>query len=112
MKKLFGVVLIAVSILACQENETSQSVASTDTAAAATAGGSERSAEKTHTMTGTLVSRNAGTNEVTIDNDEVPGGVMAKMVMAYEVRGGKVGDLPADGTRITSTLHEQNESTG
>lgn len=108
MKKFFVFVLVAVSILACQKDETatSQSEAVTDTAAAAPSGGSQT--ENTYTMTGTLVSRNAATNEVTIDNDEVPGGVMAKMVMAYELRGSKVDDLPADGTKITSTLHEQN----
>lgn len=111
MKHLFVVVLIALSALACQKNETTtaRSEAPTGTAAAATTGGgSEGTAEKTHTMTGTLVSRNAATNEVTIDNDEVPGGVMAKMEMAYELRGGNVNELPADGTKITSTLHEQN----
>lgn len=110
MKNLLVVALIALSLLACQEKETatSQSHTATDTGTAATPGGSQGAAEKTHTMTGTLVSRNAATNEVTIDNDEVPGGVMAKMVMAYELRGSEVDALPPDGTRITSTLHEQN----
>lgn len=110
MKELFVVILVALSVLACQKNETatSQSETPTATTAAATSGESQAAAEKTHTMTGTLVSRNAATNEVTIDNDEVPGGVMAKMVMAYELRGDNLTDLPAEGTKITSTLHEQN----
>lgn len=110
MKYPSVVILIALSVVACQKNgtATSQSETSTETAAAATAGESQGAAEKTHTMTGTLVSRNAATNEVTIDNDEVPGGVMAKMVMGYELRGGSLTELPADGTKITSTLHEQN----
>lgn len=109
MKKLFVSVLVALAIVACQKNEstTSQSETATDTAAAATPAGSQGAAEKTYTMTGTIVSRDAAAGAITIDNDEVPGGVMAKMVMAYELRGGKVEDLPADGTRITSTLHEQ-----
>ena len=109
MKNVFVVVVIAVSTLACQkETATSQSDASNATTTAPAPAGSQGAAENTYTMTGTLVSRNATTNEVTIDNDEVPGGVMAKMVMAYELRGGNVDDLPADGSRITSTLHEHN----
>lgn len=66
------------------------------------------SAEKTYTMNGKLVSRDTVKNEVTIDNEEIPGGVMAPMVMAYELRGAKVDSLPPDGSKITSTLHEQN----
>lgn len=62
--------------------------------------------EKTYTMKGTVLSRNAGKNEVTIDHEEVPG-VMSAMVMDYELRGAKVSSLPPDGTKITSTLHEQ-----
>lgn len=110
MRHFFVVILVALSVLACQKNETatSQPETPTDTAAAATPVESPGAAEKTHTMTGTLVSRNAATNEVTIDNDEVPGGVMAKMVMAYELRNGKVESLPADGTKVTSTLHEHS----
>ena len=119
MKHYVLAVLIAASLIACQRTETTQTTGTaTDTAATAApaapadagvAGDTSgtAAAEKTHTMTGTLVSRNA-TNEVTIDNDEVPGGVMAKMTMAYELRGAKVDSLPRDGTRITSTLHEQN----
>ena len=59
-------------------------------------------------MNGKLVSRDTVKNEVTIDNEEIPGGVMAPMVMAYELRGAKVDSLPPDGSKITSTLHEQN----
>ena len=59
-------------------------------------------------MNGKLVSRDTATNQVTIDNEEVPGGVMAPMVMAYELRGARVDSLPADGTTITSTLHEKD----
>ncbi len=63
------------------------------------------SAEKTYTMKGKLVSRNAAKNEVTIDNEDVPG-AMSPMVMDYELRGAKVDSLPPDGTAITSKLHE------
>ena len=120
MKHYVLAVLIAASSVACQRTETTQTTGTaTDTAATAApaapadagvAGDTSGTAagEKSYTMTGTLVSRNAATNEVTIDNDEVPGGVMAKMTMAYELRGAKVDSLPRDGTRITSTLNEQN----
>lgn len=113
-------VLIATSSIACQRTETTQTTGTaTETAAtvvpsapadAGVAGDTSATSatEKTYTMTGTLVSRNAATNEVTINNDEVPGGVMPKMTMAYELRGAKVDSLPRDGTRITSMLHEQN----
>lgn len=65
------------------------------------------SAEKTYTMNGKLVSRDAAKKAVTIDNEEVPGGVMPPMTMAYDYRG-DITALPADGSKITSTLHEQN----
>jgi Cu/Ag efflux protein CusF len=65
------------------------------------------SSEKTYTMNGKLISRNAAKNEVTIDNEDVPG-VMSPMTMDYELRGAKVDSLPADGSKITSKLHEQD----
>jgi hypothetical protein len=73
MKHLLLLALIVGAAIACQKTEPMQA----DTAA---------SAEKTYTMNGKLVSRDAAKNEVTIDNEEVPGGVMAAMVMAYEPR--------------------------
>ena len=99
MRKLLVLALVLTFGLACQKPESVRS----DTAAGATA-----ATEKTYTMRGRLVSRDAATNQVTIDNEEVPGGVMAPMVMAYELRGARVESLPADGTRITSTLHVQD----
>ena len=99
MKNLLLLVLIVVAAIACQKTEPVQTDTRSDTAA---------SAEKTYTMNGKLVSHDAAKNEVTIENEEVPGGVMAPMVMAYELRGAKVDSLPSEGSKITSTLHEQN----
>lgn len=104
MKKLFALALIAAVLVGCQKSEPAQ----TDTGTATVSTAAPGDAEKTYTMNGKLVSRDAAKNEVTIDNEEVRGGVMAPMVMAYELRGAKVGELPPDGSRITSTLHEEN----
>ncbi len=76
---------------------------------------SERSApssaakEKTYPMTATIVSRDPAKNTVNLDNQEVPG-EMAAMKMDYELRGAKVGDLPADGTPVEVTVHDVNGS--
>jgi len=88
-RALTGLILVAVFI-GCQKQ-----------AAAPVA------AEKTYTMKGKLVSRDVSRNEVTIDNEDVPG-VMSPMTMAYELRGAKVASIPPDGSKITSTLHEQD----
>jgi hypothetical protein len=64
-------------------------------------------AEKTYPMTATIVSRDPGQNTVNLDNKEVPG-VMEAMKMDYELRGAKVGSLPADGTPVDVKLHEQD----
>ena len=110
MNKFFAVALVLVVMTACQKKETTQTDTSvpTDTMATAPLDTAATSmAEKTYTMNGKLVSRDAAKGMVTIDNEEVPGGVMAPMVMAYELRGATVDSLPPDGSKITSTLHEQ-----
>lgn len=107
MKNPLLLALVVVAAIACQKTEPMQ----TDTAPpphSTPRSDPAASAEKTYTMNGKLVSRDTVKNEVTIDNEEVPGGVMAPMVMAYELRGAKVYSLPPDGSKITSTLHEQN----
>ena len=78
--------------IACQKSET----------IAATSSSAPAAAEKTYTMNGKLVGRDAAKNTVTIDNEEVPGGVMPRMTMAYDLRGAKANALPADGTVITA----------
>jgi len=93
-----------LTLFACARQETSGG----KTAAGPASTAASPNAEKTYTMTGKLISRDAAKSQVTIDNDEVPGGVMAKMTMDYELRGAKVETLPADQSRITSTLHELN----
>lgn len=107
MKKLLILTLIVTAVAACQKREWAE----TDTAAvnvdATPAATTTQAQEKTYPMNGKLVSRDAAKNEVTIDNEDVPG-VMAPMVMAYELRGATVDTLPPDGSKITSTLHEQN----
>jgi hypothetical protein len=110
MKTLLLLALIAAAI-ACQQTEPVQTDTAPPPAAnvdATPSSGSAASAERTYTMNGKIVSRDALKNEVTIDNEEIPGGVMAPMVMAYELRGAKVDSLPPDGSKITSTLHERN----
>lgn len=104
MKQLFALALIATALVACQKSEPAQ----IDTGTATVSPSAPADAGKTYTMNGKLVSRDAAKNQVTIDNEEVPGGVMAPMVMGYELRGANVASLPPDGAKITSTLHEQN----
>jgi len=111
MKNLLLLALIVVVAVACQQTEPVQTDTAPPPAAnvdATPSSGSAASAERTYTMNGKLVSCDTVKNEVTIDNEEIPGGVMAPMVMAYELRGAKVDSLPPDGSKITSTLHEQN----
>jgi hypothetical protein len=62
-------------------------------------------AEKNGPLAGTIVSRDASKNQLTVAHGAVPG-VMDAMTMPYEVRGAKVASLPADGAKITATLHE------
>ncbi|MGZ7039798.1 MAG: copper-binding protein [Thermoanaerobaculia bacterium] len=91
-----ALVIITLALVACQKPASQQSA--TGTAAN----------EKTYVMNGKLVARDASKKEVTIENEEVPGGVMPAMTMPYEYRS-DFSTLPADGTKITSTLHEQND---
>jgi len=60
-------------------------------------------------MNATIISRDPVKNTVNLDNQEVPGKMMA-MKMDYEVRGAKVADLPADGTAVVVTVHDVNGS--
>jgi Cu/Ag efflux protein CusF len=110
MKNLFLLALMVVAAVACQKSEPVQTDTSPPPANvdATPSSDSAASAERTYTMNGKLVSRDTVKNEVTIDSEEIPGGVMASMVMAYELRGAKVDSLPPDGSKITSSLHEQN----
>src|SRR5437660_520201 len=62
-------------------------------------------AEKTGRLAGTIVSRDASTNRLTVSHGEVSG-VMGAMTMPYEVRGQKVTSLPNNGAKISATLHE------
>jgi Cu/Ag efflux protein CusF len=62
-------------------------------------------AEKSGALTGTIVARDASTNQLTVSHAAVSG-MMGAMTMPYEVRGQKVASLPNDGAKITATLHE------
>jgi Cu/Ag efflux protein CusF len=55
-------------------------------------------------LTGKITGRDAKTNRLTVQHDEVKG-LMAAMTMAYEVKGAKVTSLPPDGTSITAMFH-------
>ncbi len=105
----FVLVLLFLASIACQKQAgTSETVTPQPASTSGASGSAPAAAEKTYTMNGKLVSRNAAKNEATIDNEPVAGGVMAPMVMAYELRGAKVDTLPPDGSKITSTLHEKD----
>jgi protein SCO1/2 len=60
--------------------------------------------EKTYTLHGKIVGRDASENSLTIDHEAIPG-YMEAMTMDYIVRGAKVDTLPPNGTHIIATLH-------
>ena len=64
-------------------------------------------AEKSGSLTGTIIGRDVRSNQLTVAHEAVPG-IMSAMTMSYEVRGVRVGTLPKGGTKITATLHESN----
>jgi protein SCO1/2 len=60
--------------------------------------------EKTYTMHGKIVGRDASENSLSIAHDAIPG-YMEAMTMDYIVRGAKVDSLPPNGTHVIATLH-------
>jgi len=66
-----------------------------------------QAAEKSGRLEGTIVSRDAATNRLTVAHGDVSG-VMPAMTMPYEVRGQRVASLPKDGAKISAILHESN----
>ena len=60
--------------------------------------------EKLYTIRGVILSRDATSNTVHVDHEEIPG-FMAAMKMDYSVRGVKVAALPPDNTRFEARLH-------
>lgn len=60
--------------------------------------------EKLYALRGTIVSRDANDNTLRLDHEAIPG-LMEAMTMDYSVRGAKVAQLPADGSRVTAKLH-------
>ena len=110
MKKALLTSLVASTILifaACAQSESHEGTheaAAGETPAASTAA----QAAETYPITGTIVSRNEAKNEIRTDHDEIPG-FMKAMEMSYEVRGAKVAELPADGSRFRGTLHVSDD---
>jgi Cu/Ag efflux protein CusF len=64
-------------------------------------------AERSGPLDGTIVGRDAATNQLTVAHGDVKD-LMPAMTMPYEVRGQKVAALPKDGTHITAMLHESS----
>ncbi len=100
MKRLTYAVGI-LALIACARKETYNAPATTAQPTTSSA------AEETYPMTATIVSRDPAKNMVNLDNKEVPG-KMGAMKMEYELRGAKVDSLPADGTAVVVTMHDQN----
>jgi protein SCO1/2 len=82
------VALFAIAALACAQTEKPLSVPG----------------EKLYALRGKIVARDANDNTLRVDHEAIPG-FMEAMTMDYSVRGAKVAELPADGTRITAKLH-------
>src|SRR5438045_7716761 len=68
---------------------------------------SAQAAEKSGALNGTIISRDAASNRLTVAHAAVTG-IMGAMTMPYEVRGQKVASLPKDGAKITATLHQSD----
>lgn len=114
MKKWIPIIAASLIFVACAKKETdtveTTAPPATDTSAVSTAAGpttATTAAEETYPMYGIIVSRDVAKNTVNIDNEDVPG-KMAAMKMDYEVRDAKVDTLPADGTKVQMTVHDQN----
>ena len=65
------------------------------------------SVEKTYPLRGKVVSIDAARNQVTVAHEKIEG-LWEPMTMAFEVRGGESGSLPAQGSTIRATLHVQD----
>ena len=98
MKKLMLLSLALLFVLACGEKTTPVHQKPMTVAG-----------EKTYTLTGKILSRNAEKNQINTDHDEIPG-FMGAMEMPYEVRGVKVSELPTDGSRFRATLHVTDDA--
>jgi len=84
------IALLAVSIIACGKSQTQKPV--------------NAAGQKVYELRGKIVSRDRGENTIKIDHEEIKG-FMEAMTMDYSVRGAKVAQLPADGSRVTANLH-------
>ena len=60
--------------------------------------------EKLYDVRGKVLSRDEQANTLQMDHEAIPG-FMEAMVMDYAVRGAKVAELPANGTRVQAKLH-------
>lgn len=60
--------------------------------------------EKLYPIRGVILSREATSNTINVDHEEIPG-FMAAMKMDYSVRGTEVASLPPDNSRFEATLH-------
>lgn len=119
MSRFTVTILAAATIVvfsACQKPETasdstapSETAVTSDPSAVATATGSAPSEEKSGELRGVIVSRDPAKNTVTLEHERVEG-IMDAMTMPFELRDGKVDQLPPDGTRIVATLHEKNST--
>jgi len=94
------------ALIACAKKET-YTAPPTNAPATTAQPTTSSAAEETYPMTATIVSRDPAKNMVNLDNKEVPG-KMGAMKMEYELRGAKVDSLPADGTAVVVTMHDQN----
>jgi protein SCO1/2 len=84
------IALLAVSVIACGKSQTEKPV--------------NAAGQKVYELRGKIVSRDRGENTLKIDHEEIKG-FMEAMTMDYSVRGAKVDQLPADGSKIEAKLH-------
>jgi protein SCO1/2 len=84
------IALLSVSIIACGKSQTQKPV--------------NVAGQKVYELRGKIVSRDRGENTLKIDHEEIKG-FMEAMTMDYSVRGAKVDQLPADGSKVAAKLH-------
>lgn len=109
---LNAVLVVLAIVVACARKEQAPAAASGEPSTPPAASGEPAatpatSVEKTYPLRGKVVSVNAAENKITVDHERVEG-LWEPMSMAFEVRGGEPGSLPAEGSTIRATLHVQD----
>ena len=90
------ILFVALALVACGKSETKSKPL-------------DVAGQKVYELRGKIVSRDRNDNTLKVDHEEIKG-FMEAMTMDYSVRGAKVEQLPADGTRVQAKLHVADDA--